>query len=503
MVKNYKLLFSALLLSTSVNAQSLPQEIQPDGTYSDAYSLKTVQTYKSMWGGFATDSISGAISELVFSEDGKTVWWKNPVSCAKTDTWIKGEIKDGKVVFSTPQVVKVYGESTYSVNMMNMDAESQTLVMSDHNDLVFTLRNDSLIQEGNDYLALTADGESVNYADKDIIIAKIKAEKVVAPEGDVKRYTMDYHDITDNGRRFVNVLTKGDEVYLGDLSIGLSNGWIKGKKNGNKVVFTSGQYIGADHNEDAQVFFQAARMDTVWTKNWAGKPMATYYRKIIPQLTFTYDEANQTLTADSLLLLSKSQTEVKKLLSFEMPVLKEFVEYAGTPQTPSFVAVEDFDEDYGYGRVKFTVPGATVDGHDVDPAKMYYRIFVNGEQYVLTPDEYENLDADMVDVPYSFGNNNSLENEGDSRTLYFFRDDVEVMGIQAVYKYGGTEYVSDIAVHDFESGKDIVVTGVKSVLQGSDRSRSAVYDLSGRAVSASGKGVFIIKNKDGVKKVVK
>ncbi|MCH5306944.1 MAG: choice-of-anchor J domain-containing protein [Prevotella sp.] len=76
----------------------------------------------------------------------------------------------------------------------------------------------------------------------------------------------------------------GEEVYVQGLFTQLPNAWVKGTKDGNSVAFPKLQYLGTYGQYN------------IWT--WTGTiPTSTGYY-LLDEVTFTYDEAAQTLTLD-------------------------------------------------------------------------------------------------------------------------------------------------------------------------------------------------------------
>ena len=71
---------------------------------------------------------------------------------------------------------------------------------------------------------------------------------------------------------------------------------------------------------------------------------------------------------------------------------------------PKLTAYQPFDPNPwgGPGGLQFTLSFYSADFNYLDPAHLYYNLYIDGEKQTFTPETYKNLKSNMTDVPYSF-----------------------------------------------------------------------------------------------------
>ena len=141
---------------------------------------------------------------------------------------------------------------------------------------------------------------------------------------------------------------------------------------------------------------------------------------------------------------SHSNTTIKLTdgSEFVYPVIEDV---AATPAQPTIVTVRDYNPTNGYGAMFADVPVTDVNGNMIKESKLYYAVYTRigevEEQYVFTPEEYENLTENMTEIPYSFNDGYDFNVSSDGYKLIYFNHDysnVDYFGIQSIY-YGGDE----------------------------------------------------------------
>ena len=199
------------------------------------------------------------------------------------------------------------------------------------------------------------------------------------------------------------------------------------------------------------------------------------------------------------MLVNAAKKEVYYAGAYADPQYQDFVEVAATPADPSFTGYSALDPSYG-GYIAFKIPCADTKGNFINPDKLYYNVFVDGETepYEFTTDDYKNLTANMTNVPYSFADSWDFYADGDAHKVYYYVDGVDKWGLQSVYTGGGETHKSNVVWFD------AAAAGVKSVIN-YGKSTVAYYDLTGRRVSKAQGGLFIkkITYADGSQKTVK
>ena len=128
------------------------------------------------------------------------------------------------------------------------------------------------------------------------------------------------------------------------------------------------------------------------------------------------------------------------------------------------------------------------------------------ELVTFSPDDYQNLETEMTDVPYSFSDQYEFyKYDENNRTIYFYKDVKKKIGMEAVYVDGDLRFGSGITEYypnGDPTGVDMTEATVKQIKS------VDFYDLSGRKLSAPAKGICIrtITYTDGSKasrKIVK
>lgn len=84
--------------------------------------LRSTLTYQNYFGFMLLISpLPGTLSEWVYGDDG-SVYVQNPIGGFATDSWMKGEVKDNKIVFPMPQSIYTLageeGDSYFNLNIM-------------------------------------------------------------------------------------------------------------------------------------------------------------------------------------------------------------------------------------------------------------------------------------------------------------------------------------------------------------------------------------------------
>ena len=94
--------------ATTMNAADVTRDShgiireQPAGIHR-LYMRSGGATYAPIY--FQTVTQDGIATEMVFSEDGTKAYFKNIISHAATDTWVEGDVSDGKITVPLGQLV--------------------------------------------------------------------------------------------------------------------------------------------------------------------------------------------------------------------------------------------------------------------------------------------------------------------------------------------------------------------------------------------------------------
>ncbi|MCM1313305.1 MAG: hypothetical protein NC206_08040 [Bacteroides sp.] len=476
--------FIALLLVAIAYAAPAVITEQPEGelkTY-----LRSGSAYENFFG-LWEEKQDGNSTQLVFAEDGKTVYWKNPLTLYTKDSWIKGELNaDGtKIVFPAGQYLyydeaKEYGyRLVYIKNIVfdgyyyeSFDVDDTTPITLAVDGNILTLEGTN--ENGTTVIASVTDDDEPSwnyYGDYQTVLTLFEAIPVVAPEGlETSTFTFRYGT---NSMRIVNVGVSGDELYIQGIYSGLPDAWVKGTIEGNTVTVKSGQYMGEE--KGVMLYWVASTLSEVWNDYWEEYDKVYTYAD---QMTFLYDPETGAYSSDMVLLANNGETEINRYGTFASPVLTPYQEVAATPADPE---IDDFyipEDDEDEGSVTFYIYAKDVEGNDLNPDNIYYRLYINDDElYTLTTDNYEYLSEDMSEFGYSFTDDWDFSvNTSTGKHKIYLYSTFERIGVQVIYRAGGEERASNIVYSDGRTTE----TAIENIPVQSGEVRAEYYDLCGR-----------------------
>lgn len=505
----------AALSLTSVSAQDeKPITEKPKGEVVNLY--RTSEGYYAFFGNAKPYKAHGEWSRMVFAEDG-AVWLENPISSLYSKTWIKGYKAQGDTIaFDLPQVIyeetfdgvtskgklyKMIAEETDKYGTYVKDEDSQTLKYL-WKDGKLTLCKDMACGMCTPTGGWSGFGE--NYFEGINI-----ENNTTKPSENAKVYDglMLYLDLNDQAQQWpVKYAIDGDDVYLGNLSTNLKGYWIKGTMKNNEVTFPSTSLVGIDTTTVCYAY--ASRVDYSTALTAYGDPYDSTFVVNEP-LVFTYDPAANTLSSKQKMGIHQSDGVREPLKStdifdvYRVPLISPWVEKPNSPLPPKFSAVMPWITDMtpNYSGVEFLLSYYSVDGNYLDPTKLYYSFYIDGEMVTFTPEEYLNVTKEMDLVPYTFDDEYQFYKVSDNtRRLYYYHQPKEKIGLEALYvdEVDGkpVTYSSGITEYYFNA------TGINNTTLEEGKVESITFtDLSGRQILRPGKGVYIrtITMKDGTK----
>lgn len=505
----------AALSLTSVSAQDeKPITEKPKGEVVNLY--RTSEGYYAFFGNAKPYKAHGEWSRMVFAEDG-AVWLENPISSLYSKTWIKGYKAQGDTIaFDLPQVIyeetfdgvtskgklyKMIAEETDKYGTYVKDEDSQTLKYL-WKDGKLTLCKDMACGMCTPTGGWSGFGE--NYFEGINI-----ENNTTKPSENAKVYDglMLYLDLNDQAQQWpVKYAIDGDDVYLGNLSTNLKGYWIKGTMKNNEVTFPSTSLVGIDTTTVCYAY--ASRVDYSTAYTAYGDPYDSTFVVNEP-LVFTYDPAANTLNSKQKMGIHQSDGVREPLKStdifdvYRVPLISPWVEKPNSPLPPKFSAVMPWITDMtpNYSGVEFLLSYYSVDGNYLDPSKLYYSFYIDGEMVTFTPEEYLNVTKEMDLVPYTFDDDYQFYKVSDNtRRLYYYHQPKEKIGLEALYvdEVDGkpVTYSSGISEYYFNA------TGINNTTIEEGKVESITFtDLSGRQILRPGKGVYIrtITMKDGTK----
>ncbi len=278
--------------------------------HAENYQLSAATGYGSDGeNGYGTFEVNPYVGmEIVYSNDGQTVWMKNIApGTVSTDVWIKGTLADGgKRILVKPGQTLNGSAQLYAMTYKTEDGKVwPDQVVTD--DIPYVIDGDEI------RLDLPADGtmsvgallisDGTTYVSDPgmfgMTFKRMGWDRITPPEGlQTEDYTMTYGDgFGGEGELGVQVGIDGQDIYIGGLYENYTstifanpeNIWIKGTFDGEKAVFQPNQLLFL------MMYWYYMQP---WTPVEEGGQ--TFYQSI-DELTFAYDAATRTYSTDDIL----------------------------------------------------------------------------------------------------------------------------------------------------------------------------------------------------------
>ncbi len=433
---------------------------QPEG------ELKTYQrsggAMYSFWGYLFTTTQDGGAMQMVFADDGKTVYLKDPVSQAAAGTWVRAELSDDGKTLTMPlnQHITYFDEMGYGMITawvevaMDENGNIKAVPNLDIHEATFTIGDDGTISlngSSGDVNSFISSGIGLiydddytwtTYLDWESVYTPFDATAVELPDGIVMEdFSMSYVDESGNAAgKMVKVGMMDNDVYVQGFSSLVPDGVMKGTmtetKDGYIVNFPDFQYIGVGNS--LFLYMMSLGIDSNGT-----------YIEFLDGLTFDYDAITRTMTTDGYLGVVAGALNVQEL--YGQPVIAPYFDHAATPANPEVIDFVDQGELGGYNYGSFHVPTVDTEGYFINPNDLYYRIYFDDDElFTFGPDEYPYVEDFMTDVPYFYTEGYDFGVGGAS--VYFYETGFQRVGIQSVFRGGGEEHVSDIVYMELTDG---------------------------------------------------
>lgn len=362
MKKLLLLLLTAFSLAVSTDAQT-----STDGLMT-ATPAGTLKTYER--GGYSYYTNNGYVRrgaqtgdmDVVFANDGRTVYIKDPLSKALTGVWVKGTLSsDGSTItlpLGQPIAYDLTQKDSVVLAVMDYDDEYEEFSQNTSvKSLTYTIKNDVITLNGTSTYVIFAAmwQKSKNWAEygdySSKYTLKTKDDEPVTVPSDLKADTLKLkgHTYMTNADVAYNVLMgqKGNDVYLKGLFTATPDAWIKGTRNGNKLTFPYGQYLAPTHSGTTNYYMIAT--DHANTSK-------------IEDLVLNYDEATGNYTTGQYVVLNTAKNVVYLVEALDKVVISKEM-HEGAYNVP-------YEEDFSGGLSDFTVIDANADGITWQPNTM-------------------------------------------------------------------------------------------------------------------------------------
>ncbi len=464
----------------------------PEGTLIDPLYSISENSYFIYSSALVSMSTNGYAGAMVRTDD--AVYVRNMISQFDQSAtyWVKGDVEsDGSVTFRFPQLVyhreasggMEAADRYVAVMTPEADGESIRLVTDvDNCDLRMQWDGDRLVQlmpETTDTALesfagivglIDESGDFLGYGEQGLTY-KAAALSLLTPPADMttRRYVMDY-EIGDGSPKsgVLTVGTDGDDVWFKGFNSFIPDAWVKGELKDGKVSIPS-TYTGVFEGYITYV-----------------TGISSDDKELVAPVTLTVTEEGYKADGRMFISIGDEVVDYNSNRVIAGAVMTPYAEGVRIPATPvidtSEEGTEAFNEEEGMGALIFTMEPVDIEGNTLEQSNLYYNIFRNGELYTFNKDEYF-LEQDMTDIPYDFQSDLIMSMYG--YFFVFFLEDMDSIGVRAVYKDGGTTTYSEIATHVFHE------TGVESVGASSEVVSVEYLDLGGRRVADPGQGIYI------------
>ena len=190
---------------------------------------------------------------------------------------------------------------------------------------------------------------------------------------------------------------------------------------------------------------------------------------------------------------------IKKLVIFTK---KDYAEAFLTDSAAIAIYGDKFNPKNGTATITTNIPSSDTEGKPLDTDKLVYRFYMDGEPFTFSTSEYNYIDEDMTDIPYSYLDYDGLGSDisqgwdnPDERTIVLYRE-FKTIAVESEYTVDGVTNTSDRYVYDVATKTGTVEpagdpTGICHASAGAEVVKVTYTDLSGRAVTRPGKGIYI------------
>ena len=392
--------------------------------------------------------------------------------------WVWGKRTGNRVAFPKGQYIGVYQGNSRQFDLFFQPAtdyhfnESGVLVFTPADSLTGTIGDDGSLTV--DYGQITVESAnaagSLDMAENQCITPFDRS--YCYPPSHAKRRELQYQSLI-NARfptyRIVEVAEDGDDIYACGFCEDTKMTWIKGYRNGNDVIFPSGQYMGMVG--DFPITFTGVSI--------------TSEEGLMETPEFVMESAaDGGLYTDQVYATQIYDSYGSSYLYFET-LLKPYVLEAVRPEKPEEV-FHEVSTGTPYVILRFSP--LNVDGYLMDLDCLYYRIYLDGRLYRFTTSDYPLLPESTTEISVTYNDSwNFFDYDGYYSRLFSFDElDYDVMEVEMVYRLQGKELTSERYAFPNPTKEPDGIAGVDA-----GASQTLCYDLQGRRIPASAPGLVI------------
>lgn len=524
----------AVVLTSNPNATRSATEVIVDPGCEAVVSYTTdYKGFKSA-DGYCYPGSGMSISNIAFGEEGD-VYFQDIVASYSTGTYVKGSIESPtEVRIDFPQTVFyldfgggyvfeieanllkfTYSETDGGVNIDTSIAENNYVtytIGADGEEVTLNLPDwevpanpevDNLFEYAigliSPYEYVDDNGETaqgyywLGCADVNQVKKYFGQYATYVPDGlEVEEWAM----VADNNYSLVNVAfdNANQEVYVVGINEFDPNAAIVGSVEDGQITFKAPQYMGWCSNFGVPVYFCTGKLaDNGYEFEGAG---------FNSDFVFDFDKANNVMKSQNpaMCLIENAAEDYSYPFRFFMnPTIKlqNIAETYACPRDPSLLMCSPYDDKEGEGYIVWDIPSINVENALIPTDRMYYNLYVDGELFPLSPNDYMFVEEYMEDIPYTYTDNYDINVGGSTHWIYYYIDGVETMGVQSFYAAdNGMIYSSNHITYNLETSETTneggagETTGVEAVEEASVVG-SYYTNLLGQRVSNPDSGLYI------------
>lgn len=467
---------------------------------------------------FAAYESPEAAMTIVFG-DNNEVFFKDIISKAIANTYVKGIIEGDRITLSLPQTIIFeplygYGYNLSVLKVVEIEDENGELeydyILAEDIDSVsykYDPADGSMIldlpgEEGEYVLGFTwtDDQKWAYFMESKQILTPFTGNIINIPE-DVEEYIFVSMD-GDYGY-VINVAIDEDYIYLKGLNEYAPEATIRGNfdKETGKAVISQNEYTGIYRN------------NFLVTKALVENPDYDPDDIFSPAYLFASDEITFILNVDIdngiieleaqdgiFFTFNQSAYGCSPTIVYDTFLITRQHSLEGTPVNPyNLIYTDEYINWYGYYSFMFNIPTLSTNDTLLDSKYLYYRIYIDGElmefEYDPDNDYYVGIEGIQTDIPFDLNNNNDFFWwDKTMREVGIYIEGVSTIGVQSVYKYNGITTLSDIPTIDVETGDVTIESEINKVHQDYYQCIE-YYNLNGQKVKHPEKGIFIRSQK--------
>lgn len=392
----------------------------------------------TQWGNFTYPSLR---SEICFDADGETIYFHN-LFPRYQECWVKGTIVGGNdIVIASGQPILVdpeYGEVYFYASQQSAEEEGLYYTVDEMHLTVETVANGHTCIYSADPTVLGGvvkfDDEGAGYL---VLGGLYDMEEFLdpfatLPEGvQTEQYILSYTDYYNHSEnKTVEVGFDGQDVYLQGLvpdSDSEGAAWVKGSLEGDQVVIPS---------------MQAARSGLYLLSFCAG--YIAEYSEYGEPLFANQEALTLNLSADRKELTNVEGDYALTIYGNRQAMIYAFDriryrQYEGDQPAVPATPVINYADDW---MVDFTIPTVDVEGNFINPEKITWSMFMDGDLFEFDPNEYVMLWEPMTELEWSFTDSYDILAYGDSHMVFLYDQPYTLVEIQSYYTVDGVRNAS-------------------------------------------------------------